>query len=120
MIRGTVLVQPSALRRKALAGQTRTGRRAISGVLTERRFFRFRKTIGVDERVEDGVWVHECKPLRIYVFGETPRESWQTFIEFFECNWDSIAQQKDSRLSLDAQALKRKYLEIVESVEPVL
>lgn len=105
------------------AGSTRRpkgGKKVISGVLTGSRFFRLRKPICVNERDENGIWVHECKPLRIYTFGESREESWRTFVEFFECNWDSIARQKDSKLTLDAQELKRTYLDIVESVDRVL
>ena len=92
----------------------------MTGILTESRFFRLRKPIRVHEYEDDGVWIHECKPLGIFAFAEDRLESWQTFVEFFECNWDSVAQERDSKLTLDAQELKRKYLEIVESVDRIL
>ena len=114
-----VLVKPSSFRRKSITSAEAGGQR-LTGILTDTRFFRLRRAIHVKEYEEEGVWVLECRPLRIHAFGESRKESWRAFIEFFECDWDSIVQQRDARLSLDAQELKRKYQDVVESVEPIL
>lgn len=99
---------------------TGSGAKSLTGILSGTRFFRLRKPIRVRERQDNGLWVQECKPLRISAFGETRSEAWQAFIELFECDWDSLAHERDSKLTSDAQQLKRKLLELVESVEAVL
>lgn len=114
-----VLVKPGPLRRTSHS-DPRGGAESLTGILTGTRFFRLRKPIRVREREENGLWVQECKPLRISAFGETRSEAWQAFIELFECDWDSLAHERDSRLTADAQQIKRKLLELVESVETVL
>lgn len=92
----------------------------ISGLMGEGRFYRFREPIEVRESETGGVWVHRCELLGIHAFGATRDESWEAFIDFFEADWDLVAQGKDSKLTEGAQELKQKYLGIVESVEPVL
>ena len=118
-----VLVKPDTFRRKVPGDARPVGRsvaQKLTGILTDTRFFRLRKPALVREHEENGLWFHECKAFRIQAFGETRRESWRAFIELFECDWDSIAQEKDSKLTLDAQQLKRKLLDGVESVESLL
>ena len=107
-------------RRKDATAFPETGTRTVTGILTETRFFRLRKAIRVSEARESGVWVHESTTLGTHSYGETREGSWKAFIEIFESDWESIAQEKDSKLAKGAQQLKRKYLDLVEHVEPVL
>ncbi len=82
--------------------------------------FEFHKPLRVTDHEEGGVWIHECKPLHILAYAESHEESWKAFIDYFESDWDGIAQEKDSLLTLDARELKRNYLKLVKSVRPVL
>ena len=52
-------------------------------------------------------------------YAETREESWQAFLDYFQCDWDTIAQSQDSKLTLDARVLKQAYLKLVKSVRPV-
>jgi hypothetical protein len=115
-----VLIQPGVYRNRNAAGLLRGGTKQVTGILTGTRFFRLRKAIRVSQRQEDGVWICDCAALGIHAYGETKAESWKGFIDIFECDWDSIAGEKDSRLTRGAQALKRKYLDLVQAVEPIL
>jgi len=87
--------------------------------LTKNRFFRFRRPILVTDREKAGIWVHECKVLNILAYAENRAESWRVFAAKFESTWDWIAQEKESKLSPEAQELKRAYLDLVEAVDPV-
>ena len=119
MMRKGVLVLPEA-RRRANRGPAASGAKELSAIVTERRMFEFHKPIRVTDREENGVWVHECKALNIMAYAETREESWRAFIDYFESDWDTIAQREDSRLTRDAQELKQEYLGLVKSVRPVL
>ena len=83
------------------------------------RRFRLRHALEVEQYREHGHWIHECKPLFLLGYGKTKEESWNSFVEAFECQWESIALERDSKLTRDALVLKRKLLDLVESVEPV-
>ncbi len=72
------------------------------------------------ERRRNGVCACDCRRLQIHAYGETLREAWRAFIEIFECDWDSVALEKDSKLTEGARQLQQKYLEAVEAVEPLL
>jgi hypothetical protein len=107
----------------ALGTRARRGvprKHLVSGLMGGSRFFRLRKSLEVSESRADGVWIERCHLLGIHAFGETREEAWQAFIELFEADWDLLAQEKDAKLSSGAQQLKRRYLELVESVELAL
>ena len=110
-------------RRIALGRRPRHGlprQQLVSGLMGANRFFRLRQPLEVSESRTDGVWVEHCALLGIHAFGDTREEAWQAFIELFEADWDLLAHEKDAKLSSGAQQLKRRYLEVVDSVEPVL
>ena len=118
-----VLVQPEVYQKAAAprshtAGATDT--QVLTGIVTASRFFRLSKPIRVIERRRNGVWTCDCRRLQIHAYGQTLQEAWRAFIEIFECDWDSVALEKDSKLTMGARQLKQKYLEVVEAVEAVL
>lgn len=110
-----VVVSPQSSAEPAQAGT-----HAVTGIVTEGRFFHLREPIQVTEYEERGLWVHECKPLNILACAKTPKESWRVFATQFEATWEWIAQEEDSRLDPGARSLKRKYLDIVGAIESVL
>ena len=115
-----VLIEPHVDHRRKANRPSGARAKELTGILTAARLFRFRGPVRVSERRKNGRWIHQCTLLGIYADGQTREESWQAFVEIFECDWDSVASEKDSRLTEGARALKRKYLELVEGVEPVL
>ncbi len=77
----------------------------------DRRFW-FRNAIQVEAHQEQGHWILECRPLYLVGYGKTKEESRRSFVEAFECQWDSIAQERDSKLTAEALDLKRTLLEL--------
>ena len=119
MTRSAVIARPGARRRKKpVAAKPRT--RELAAIVTDNRMFEFHRPLRVAGHEEGGLWIHECKPLRILAYAETREASWQAFVDYFESDWDAIAQEKDPRLTLDAREMKREYLKLVKSVRPVL
>ncbi len=118
-----MLVQPEVYH-KAAAAKSRTagpaGARVLTGIATACRFFRLGKPIRVIERRHNGVWTCDCRRLQIHAYGQTLAEARRAFIEIFGCDWDSVAVEKDSKLTEGARQLKQKYIDVVETVEAVL
>lgn len=71
--------------------------------------------VAIDYR--DGLWVYEYAPLGITSCAETRAEALKGFrMEFTAC-WDTIAQEDDGNLTLDARELKQKLLDLVDREE---
>jgi len=115
-----VLVTPYFRRPERPPATTRVGARALTGMATEKRFFRFRHPLRVTDHEKDGLWVHECKALNLLAYAESRPESWRVFAKKFESVWDWIVQERDSKLTPEAQRLKRAYLDLVEAVDRLL
>lgn len=84
----------------------------------ERRLFRLTHPIACAIEKQEGLFVSEYEPLGIVACGETREEVIRAFSYEFSILWDGIAQESDSRLTEDAQALKKKLMELVREVEP--
>jgi hypothetical protein len=115
-----VLVTPFARSSGRPPAAARLGTRALTGIATKERFFRFRDAVRVTDQEKDGLWIHECKALNLLAYAANRRESWRVFAMKFESTWDWLVREKDSRLSPEAQKLKRLYLDLVEAVDPLL
>jgi len=118
MTRSAVIARPGARRRKKPVAAAKPRTKELAAIVSDSRMFEFHSPLRVTGREEGGIWIHECKPLRILAYAESREESWQAFLDYFESDWDGIAQEKDSRLTLDATEMKREYHKLVKSVRP--
>lgn len=83
------------------------------------RCFYFRKPIEIKISFANGLWTHESKALSATGYGLTCAESYEGYKEDFTACWDHIATEHDEKLTKDAQELKQKLRDIVESVEEI-
>ena len=88
-------------------------------VVHGRRLFCLRSPIQISVGLRDGLSIHECASLGVIAYGASPAESLEAFRADFAACWDSIAQEDDANLTLDAQQLKRTLLALVDCVEEV-
>ena len=80
--------------------------------------FRLRKPIDIEVSRRAGMYWHELPELGIVAAEKDEMESLAAFaLEFSSC-WFNIALEDDSALTKDARQLKKKLLNLVESVEP--
>ncbi len=79
--------------------------------------FRLRKPIEIEVSRKKGMYWHELQDLGILAAEKDEMESLAAFaLEFSSC-WFNIALEDDSALTRDARQLKKKLLNLVETVE---
>lgn len=83
------------------------------------RRFILNEAIQIQQSFIDDVWVCDFSPLEILTYGPSRHEAVCSFREQFAADWDEIANEKDSKLTLDAQQLKKKFIELVKEVENI-
>lgn len=88
---------------------------AWTSVATERGAFDLVRPLLVKLAEDGGLWTAWCPELRVLGHGETPREAIRSFGEEFLATWDGLADVEDEMLTLDAQQLRQKLLDLVES-----
>jgi hypothetical protein len=81
------------------------------------RYFRLRQPLQIRSDFANNLWIYEHEPLGILAFASTRAEALQATRMEFVAAWDSIAMERDERLTADAQALKQRLMELVESVD---
>jgi len=78
------------------------------------REFKLRKMITIDTDFQNGLWIHEHLPLRIYAWGRTRAESLDAFRQDFACLWDELGMDDDECLTEDALELKHIIRSLVD------
>lgn len=79
--------------------------------------FRLRKPIEIEVSRKEGMYWHELPDFGILAAEKDEMESLAAFaLEFSSC-WFNIALEDDSALTRDARQLKKKLLNLVETVE---
>jgi len=81
-----------------------------------RRRSRLRSPIEIVVDFRDGLWIHEYAPLGVLAYGESRQESLEAFRTDFAACWDSLAQEDDASLTGDARELKRRLVQLVQTV----
>jgi len=81
------------------------------------RLFRFKNLLVVEVHEDSGGFTHECPELQMIAYGVTEDQSLREFEIEFGLAWDAIAGESDEALTLDAQELKQKLLNLVASVK---
>jgi hypothetical protein len=56
----------------------------------------------------------------LLAYAPSRKQSWQVFARKFEATWDWIVAEEDKNLSPEARKLKKRYLEVVEAVDPIV
>ena len=80
------------------------------------RIFRFKNPLAVTVNEHSGGWTCESPDLNLIGYGGDEDQARHEFETEFGLAWDGIASEQDDLLTLDAQELKRKMLNLVESV----
>jgi hypothetical protein len=88
----------------------------FDSITSNGREFKLRKDLRVPVKREDGLVVLEIRSIPIVAFGDTLADAVVDFQEQFSVVWDRIAMEDDDRLTLDAQAVKREQLQLVDSI----
>ena len=65
---------------------------------------------------EDGLYIVESAALPIIAYGDTVKQASDAFEEHFGYLWDSISDQPDDSLTLDALDVKRAQRNLVSGV----
>jgi hypothetical protein len=80
------------------------------------REFHFRIPIAVKATDDRGVWTFECSTLGIYAYGESEADARHAFDMELASSWDTLANESDDNLTIDARELKRKLRRCVERI----
>ena len=80
--------------------------------------FALRAPIDLDVRDEGPYCLVEYGPLGLQGRGNDQEEALESFADQFWGIWEWIASVDDSKLTQDAQRLKRRMLKVVSSVAP--
>ncbi len=83
----------------------------------EHRVFHLRKPIDLEVRFDDGLWKVRCDALGISGYAEDYQDALESFASDFGDCWDCIPMEDDDQLGADALALKKRLLDIVDTVE---
>ncbi len=90
----------------------------VVALIYEDQVFRLRRPIQIHAYRDGDLHIREYKPLGISAYGFTEAEALHAFAEEFSSCWHWIAEEKDGKLGPDAQELKSKLLDLVETVQP--
>ena len=91
--------------------------RSVSALIYKDEVFQLRTTIDIRMSREGDLVISAYEPLRISAYGFAEAEALEAFAEEFSSCWHFIAQEDDDRLAPDAQQLKHRLLDLVESVQ---
>ncbi len=79
--------------------------------------FQLREPIDLDVRQEREHWLVGYESIGVEGYGDTLDEALESFADQFRGTWFAIVKEDDSRLTRDAQALKRAMLKLISAVE---
>jgi hypothetical protein len=82
------------------------------------RIFRLNEPIYLVRYAENGYIYLESKLLSIIGYGRSERDAVNSFCEDFVVLWEAIAQSADASLTPEARGVKRKMLNVVNTVVP--
>lgn len=113
------VVMPQVKRRSNPATLAINVTENVVKVAGRRKFFHLRKEIDLDAHEEQGRFVITYPPLNIDVYGDGRNDAIQAFAEAFEDAWNWLTETSESELTHDAKLLKRRFRDLVLSVDPV-
>jgi hypothetical protein len=92
---------------------------SVLGLAHGSRLFKFGHELPIALAEAGGLWIASCEPLGIFSPGATPRSAFGEFAAEFVATYDTIARERDARLTLDARDLKRRLRALVQRVQKV-
>ena len=88
----------------------------LAEIRYETRVFELRRLIAVRVSGNENGWTHEFDDLGIIGYGKTRQESIESFEMEFACCWDAIVNEAPQNLTIDAQALAYRTMQLVQTV----
>jgi len=113
----TVQERQTFASRPAVAGKRDADDLSIRAVVYGNQVFHLRKPLTLHFHFEDSLCVCEFEPLHIFAHGKTVQEAFDAFQAEFAACWDGVAQEENSRLTIDARELRQQLSKRVASVQ---